>query len=111
MFHDTKQVLGDFESFFARACASDILSGSLAVMNFCGADGLSLSLCLKVCSKARRIHSAARPASLSRSKKVSAERLAELSARLVSGAPVTTRGMIAASSIEQQTKQRCCISA
>jgi hypothetical protein len=111
MFHDRRVILGDFDSFSVRARARGSLSGSLAATQFGGADSLSLSLPLKVCLKNRQIHPSARPASLSPSKKVSAEQLVERSARLVCEAPVTTRGMIAASSIEQKTEQRCCIAA
>ena len=111
IFHDRRVVLGDFESFSSRARACAALSGSLAVTQFRGAEGLSLSFPLNVRPKNRQRHPLARSASLSPAKKVSAERLAERSARLVSEAPVTTRGMIAASSIEQKTEQRCCIAA
>lgn len=111
MLHDRKVIWGDFELFstHARDCGS--LSGSLAAAQFCGVNGLSLSLPLNVCSKNRQIHRLARPASLSRTRKVSADHLVERSARLVCEAPVTTRGMIAASSFEQKTEQRCCIAA
>ena len=111
MFHDRKVFLGDFESFFTRARATGSLSGSLAATQFLGADGLSLSLPLKVCPKNRQVNLLAQSASLSPSKKVFAEQLVERSACLVCEAPVTTRGMIAASSIEQKTEQRCCIAA
>jgi hypothetical protein len=111
MFHDRSVILGDFDSFFSRARACEALSGSLAVTQIWGADGLSLSLPLKVCLKNRQINPLARSASLSPSKKVFVEQLVERSARLVCEAPVTTRGMIAASSIEQKTEQRCCIAA
>lgn len=111
IFHERKRVLGDFEAFFTRVRACGSLSGSLATTQFWGADGLSLSLPLKVCLKNRQIHPVARPASLSSSKKVFAEQLAERSAHLVCEAPVTTRGMIGASSVEQKTEQRCCIAA
>ena len=111
MFHGRRVVLGDFESFFTRARACSSLSGSLAATQFLGADGLSLSLPLNVCLKNRHIHPLARPASLSRSKKVFAEQLVERSACLVCEAPVTTRGMFAAPSLEIKTEQRCCIAA
>lgn len=111
IFHDRRVVLGDFESFFSRARACAALSSSLAATQFRGAEGLSLSLTLKVCLKNRQIRPLERHASLSPSKKVFAEQLVERSARLVCEAPVATRGMIAASSIKQKTEQRCCIAA
>ena len=111
MLHGRKCVLGDFASFYTRARTCGSLSGSLTLTYFRGADGLSLSLSLNVCAKNGHTRPVARSASLSRSKKVSAEQLAERSARLVCEAPVATRGMIAASSIKQKTEQRCCIAA
>ena len=111
MFHDRRVVLRDFVSLSTRERACDSLRGSPAVTRCWGADRLSLSLPLKVCLKNKQIHRVALLASLSRPRKVFAERLVERSARLACGAPVTTRGNIAASSIEQKIEQRCCIAA
>ena len=111
MFHDRIAIFGDFAGYLSRACEARSLSGALAMIHFWGADRPSLSLLLSDRQKHWQNPHVAQPASLSGSKKVFAEQLVERSARLVSEAPVTTRGNIAASSIEQITEQRCCIAA
>ena len=111
MCHDRKVILSDFDSFCARDRARASLLSSLAIVRMWVEGGPSLSLSLKVCTKHRQTRPVARPASFSRSKKVSAVSLSQRSARLAFEAPVKNRGSIVVSSLTSKTEQRCCIAA